>query len=168
MIVALGQRRSAARKFVPPKLMLTSMMDMFTIILIFLLFSFSEAPEKIKLGEDLQLPRSTAEAKYQQAVKIILTKTELRVDDEVVAKVQGQKIKGLSSTDAQSSKFYQRLKQFRSDVAVDAQNEEKDPPHILFLCDKSHAFETINSVIKASGLAGYPNFQFGVLEEKHK
>jgi biopolymer transport protein ExbD len=163
----LGQRRKSAQKFVPPKLMLTSMMDMFTIILIFLLFSFSETPEKIKLGEDLQLPRSTAEVKYQQALKIILTKTELRVNDEVMAKVHNQEIEGLSPTDFQSSALYKRLKQVHADAKA-KENSEKEPPHVLFLCDQSHAFKTINAVIKTSGLAGYPNFQFGVLEEKNK
>ncbi len=165
--MALGQRRRSAKKFVPPKLMLTSMMDMFTIILIFLLFSFSETPEKIQLGEDLQLPRSTAEAKYQQALKIILTQTELRVDDQLMATVHGQEIEGLTSTDYQSSALYKRLKRIREDVKA-TENDEQEPPHILFLCDKSHSFKTINSVIKTSGLAGYPNFQFGVLEEKNK
>jgi biopolymer transport protein ExbD len=168
MTVALGQRRRSAQKFVPPKLMLTSMMDMFTIILIFLLFSFSESPEKIKLGEDLQLPRSTAEAKYHQALKIILTKTELRVDDEVVAMVHGQKVEGLSSADFQSSTLYKRLKHFRADAKDKKGDGTEQPPHVLFLCDKSHSFKTINSVIKTSGLAGYPNFQFGVLEAKNK
>lgn len=165
--MALGRRRKSSRTFVPPKLMLTSMMDMFTIILIFLLFSFSESPEKIKLGEDLQLPRSTAEVKYQQALKIILTKTELRINDEVMAKVNHQEIEGLSSKDLQSSELYKRLKHFRAEAQA-KENEKKDSPHVLFLCDKSHSFKTINSVIKTTGMAGYPNFQFGVLEEKKK
>ena len=163
--MALSRRRKSARTFVPPKLMLTSMMDMFTIILIFLLFSFSDAPEKISLGKDLQLPRSTAEAQYQQALKIILTKTELRINDELMAKVHDHEIEGLSRTDLQSSDLFKRLKQFRADLKA-TQSDEKGPLHVLFLCDKSHSFKTINSVIKTSGLAGYPNFQFGVLEEK--
>lgn len=166
MIVALGQRRRSAQKFVPPRLMLTSMMDMFTIILIFLLFSFSETPEEIKLGEDLQLPRSTTEATYQQALKIILTKTELRVNDELMAKVSGQTIEGLTSADVKTSPLYKRLEKVRDDAKAQKDNGENKLPHVLFLCDKSHTFETINTVIKTSGLAGYPNFQFGVLEEK--
>ena len=166
--MALGQRRRSAQKFVPPKLMLTSMMDMFTIILIFLLFSFSEAPEKIKLGQDLQLPRSTTEATYQKALKIILTKTELRVNDEVMATVRGQSIEGLSSADFKSSRLYKRLETVRSGSKAQTDNDANTLPHVLFLCDKAHTFETINSVIKTSGLAGYPNFQFGVLQEKNE
>ncbi len=163
--MALGQRRRSSRTFVPPKLMLTSMMDMFTIILIFLLFSFSETPEKIVLGNNLELPRSTANVQYQKALKIILTKNELLVDDKVMAQVHNQQIVGLTPETFQSSPFYRRLQDIRSNVKAE-DNKDKETPHVLFLCDKSHSFKIINSVIKTSGLAGYPNFQFGVLEEK--
>jgi predicted SprT family Zn-dependent metalloprotease len=141
------------------------MMDMFTIILIFLLFSFSEQPENLTLGKDLELPRSTADTEYQQAVKIILTKNELRVNDDIMAQVQNQQIVGLAPHDLASSTLFKRLKRYRTGLAAEKDADQKIP-HVLFLCDKSHSFQTINSVIKTSGLAGYPNFQFGVLEEK--
>ncbi len=162
----LCNRKRTTRKFSPPKLMLTSMMDMFTIILIFLLFSFSEEPENLKLDKDLELPRSTAEAGYQKALKIILTKNELRLEDEVMAQLDRGRVVGLEPQDLKSSALYQRLKGNRSQSGGD-NTEAKEPPHILFLCDKSHSFKTINNVIKTAGLAGYPNFQFGVLEEKN-
>ena len=57
--MALGKRRKGAGQFVPPKLQITSMMDMFTIILIFLLFSFSDKPETITLDKhSVQVRRS--------------------------------------------------------------------------------------------------------------
>lgn len=164
--MALTKRKRLSRTFVPPKLMLTSMMDMFTIILIFLLFSFSEEPEKLQLGKDLELPRSTAEVGYQKALKIILTKNELRINDEVMAQVQDHKIVGLEPQDLKASAFFQRLKSSRAQD-VDQPGTAPEASHVLFLCDKSHSFKTINNVIKTAGLAGYPNFQFGVLEEKN-
>ena len=165
--MALGKHRKQSQKFVPPKLMLTSMMDMFTIILIFLLFSFSENPETLKLDKDLELPHSSAELGYQKAIKLVLSKKELRLNDELMAEVQNRQIVGLSIDDPMSSTLYQRLKTKRAEQtssATDGQTQEA--PHILFLCDKSTSFKTINKVIKTAGLAGYPNFQFAVLEEK--
>ena len=162
--MALGKNKMRSRKFVPPKLMLTSMMDMFTIILIFLLFSFSENPEDLKLDRDLELPTSTAEGDYQEAIKIVLSQKELRLNDEVMSAVQGRQIAGLTNDNLEGSSLFQGLKTYRieSEKSVDGQ---EPPSHVLFLCDKSHSFQTINSVIKTAGLAGYPNFQFAVLEE---
>jgi len=162
--VALGKSKRRSKKFVPPKLMLTSMMDMFTIILIFLIFSFSEAPEDLKLDKDLELPRSSTKTEYQEAVKIVLSQKELRLNDEVMALVEGRGIAGLRDDDLEGSSLFQRLKTFRAE-SENTEDDQVSPSHILFLCDKSHSFKTINTVIKTAGLAGYPNFQFAVLEE---
>lgn len=162
--MALGDRRRKKQKYIPPKLMLTSMMDMFTIILIFLLFSFSETPETINLGKNLDLPRSNSKAGYQQAIKIVLSKTELRVNDEVMAEVQNHEIVGLPVGDLKSSSLFQRLKTYRETNKLE--DAESEAQHVLFMCDKTHSFTTINNVIKTAGLAGFPNFQFAVLEEK--
>jgi biopolymer transport protein ExbD len=164
--VALGSRRRKPQKFIPPKLMLTSMMDMFTIILIFLLFSFSENPETISLNKDLELPRSSAELGYQKTIQIVLSKDALVLNDEIMSEVQGHSIPGLDPDDPAASTLYQRLKARRSEQTAEADDAGGQAPHILFLCDKAHSFKTINSVIKAAGMAGYPNFQFAVLEEK--
>jgi biopolymer transport protein ExbD len=165
--MALARRKKQSQKFVPPKLMLTSMMDMFTIILIFLLFSFSANPEHMKLDKDLELPHSTAEQGYQKTIKIVLSQKELRLNDEVMAEVQNDQIVGLAPEDLKSSTLYQRLKAKRAEQTLAAKpGETREAPNILFLCDKSHSFRTINEVIKTAGMAGYPNFQFAVLEEK--
>ena len=165
--MALGRRKRQSQKFIPPKLMLTSMMDMFTIILIFLLFSFSSNPETLKLDKDLELPRSTAQQGYQKTLKLVLSKKELRLNDEVMAEVHNQQIVGLSDADLKASTLFQRLETKRTTQAADSgENAQQEAPHILFLCDKSFSFKTINSVIKTAGMAGYPNFQFAVLEEK--
>ena len=162
--MALGKSKKRSKKFVPPKLMLTSMMDMFTIILIFLIFSFSEAPQDLKLDKDLELPTSSTKAEYQEAVKIVLSQKELRLNDEVMALVEGRGITGLRDNNLEDSSLFQRLKTFRAESET-TEDGQVPPTHILFLCDKSHSFKTINTVIKTAGLAGYPNFQFAVLEE---
>lgn len=163
--MTLANKNRRVRKFKPPALMLTSMMDMFTIILIFLLFSFSENPEKLTLDKDLELPKSSAQGEYNKSVKIVLSKKELRLNDEVMATVQGQSLSGFKEGDLTSSALFQRLKTYLKD-AGETTGETAVAPHILFLCDQYHSFKTINSVIKTAGLAGYPNFQFAVLEEK--
>ena len=164
--MALSKINKRAGKFKPPVLMLTSMMDMFTIILIFLLCSFSEHPEKLKLDQNLELPKSSSQSEYSKTIKVILSKNELRLNNEVMATVHGSTIQGLSGVDPKTSSFFQRLQTFykTKDELTDP-SDKKQEAHLLFLCDKSHSFGTINTVIKTAGLAGYPNFQFAVLQE---
>ena len=179
--MALGQTKHK-RKFSPPGLMLTSMMDMFTIILIFLLFSFSEKPETMTMDKALDLPVSSTEQEYDQAAKIVLSRNQLLLNDEVMAVVENNQIVGLDPDNLEQSALFQRLKAYRTehqnnqpigevpnegvatDPAATNADSKEDVSHVLFLCDKSHSFKTINNVIKTAGLAGFPNFQFAVLE----
>lgn len=151
-----------------PKLMLTSMMDMFTIVLLFLLCSLSDKPESIRLDKDLELPKSSAEISYDQNLKITLTKSQLMIDDEMIAEVENGKISGLDEKDLKTSLLYKRLQENfekSKEKAVETKEDKPKDQQVVFVCDKSHEFKVINQVIKTAGLAGYPNFQFAVLKE---
>jgi biopolymer transport protein ExbD len=162
--MALGNMRTHSKKFVPPKLMITSMMDMFTIILIFLLFQFSEKPETINLTKDLELPQSTAKTEHEETVKLVLTQNSLHIGEELLGHVEQDRITGLDPQNLENSLLYQRLAaQFAKSTIAGEEDQSKN--HILLLCDRRHSFKTISSIVKTAALAGYPNFQFGVLEE---
>jgi len=141
-------------------------MDTFTIILIFLIFSFSETPEHHQLNKELELPSSNTEVDYRKTVEITLTKNELRLNDEVMAAVKNRQIDGIQDENLTSSSLYKRLKGLREQKTETDDSKPEPAPHVLFLCDKSYSFKTINQVIKTAGMAGYPNFQFAVLEGK--
>ena len=162
--MALGHMRPRAKKFVPPKLMITSMMDMFTIILIFLLFQFSEKPENIHMLEDIELPKSTAKMDHTETIKVVLTQKGLHINDDLIARVKKGRVIGLDPQNLKASVLYQSLeKQYAKAGRKDDEKQPKE--HILLLCDKRHSFKTINDIVKTAALAGYPNFQFGVLKE---
>ena len=143
--------------------MLTSMMDMFTIILIFLLCSFSNDPKTPGGIKELELPRSTAESNYSDSIQIVLSRDQLKLNDDVMARVDKETIIGMDPDNLKESSLYRRLRALY-DKDKSSEEMESEPRHVLFICDKRNSFRTINTVIKTAGLAGYPNFQFAVLE----
>lgn len=170
--MSLSAKRQCRRQFVVPRLMITSMMDMFTIILIFLLFSFSDNPEKIQLENDLELPHSSAQEDYSDSIRLVLSQGSLLLDGEIVATLNDGQLEGLNPARLKESDLYKRLVAHKSlseaqpvDSGVDWMQEKGKQNQILFLCDKKHPFKIINPVIKAAGMAGFPNFQFAVIEE---
>src|SRR6056297_3359199 len=78
------------KKKKPGGLMLTSLLDMFTIILIFLIVSFEAEDYEFKLDPDLKLPESTASSVFKPAVNLALTPGSLKIgQDEIVPLDQG-------------------------------------------------------------------------------
>ncbi len=166
--MALGQLRRQKKKAVVPKLQITAMMDMFTIIMIFLLVSFSSKPERMSLEDGMELPHSSAKMDYAKDVRLVLSTTALTLQGEVLGELTDARLGGIDPADLRSSDLYRKLCACREEadaLAAAGESPEKNPSHLLFLCDKRVPFETINQVIKTAGMAGYPNLQFAVLEK---
>jgi biopolymer transport protein ExbD len=162
--MALGKLKKHTKHFVPPKLQITSMMDMFTIILIFLLFSFSNKPETMSLQKDMKLPKSTADLGYKENINLVLSQTSLELGGKVIGTVKDGSVIGLDPKNLKTSTLYERLRSTRESTDK-LRGDSNTKQHILFLCDKRLPFKTINCVVKAAAMAGYPNFQFGVLKK---
>ena len=163
--MALGEMRKHKKRFVPPTVQITSMMDMFTIIIIFLLFSFSSDPEKNPLDKDMRLPESTAKLDYRESAKLVLTRTSLKLGDKMLATIEDDKVVGLDPDDLKASSLYSRLKMHRYESQMQKKEGSLESP-LLFLCDKRLSFKTINQVVKTAAMAGYPNFKFAVLNKQ--
>ena len=161
--MALGNVRSRRKRAPEPKLQITAMMDMFTIIMIFLLVSFSSRPDTFALDGNIELPRSTAKLDYTKNIQLVLSQEALQLDGERLGRVEGEAIGGLDPANLRASVLYQRLRQSREE-ADRLGDEAEGKPQVLFFCDKALPFDTINQVIKTAGMAGYPNLQFAVLQ----
>jgi biopolymer transport protein ExbD len=158
-----GTKTRRSNKLIVPKLQITAMMDMFTIIMIFLLVSFSSNPEKMRLDKDIQLPESTAEQDYVKNIKLVVSESSIEIEGETVAEVRSGEISDFDGELTKTTLFH-RLRSFR-EIADQQNGDEKKAEHLLFFCDKRLPFKTINKIIKTAGMAGYPNLQFAVLEK---
>src|SRR5580698_9132405 len=84
-------RKAIARNRTEPEinfLNITAMMDMMTIILVFLLKSLSTSSASIPQSDDLTMPKSvlTTEAS-QEGLAVLISKSHIVVDDAVVCPV---------------------------------------------------------------------------------
>lgn len=82
---------SAAKKHASDEegaLNMNSMMDMMTIILLFLLKSYSTEGALITASEDLKLPESTRKDKPSKMVAVAVGNTAITVNDNVIASIK--------------------------------------------------------------------------------
>src|SRR3954453_10386815 len=79
---------SSARKLSEPDVVkdlnITPMMDMMTIILVFLLKTFSSSTSTITFDQNLQVPKSMTQLKPKEAVSVTITKKIVLVEGDAI------------------------------------------------------------------------------------
>ena len=151
----------------PPGLMLTSLLDMFTIILIFLIVSFEAEDYDFKLNSDLKLPDSSARSVLKPAVDIAITPNALLVDREEVVKLSNGKFDSKVYRDQEIPKLVELLKEryeVVKEVAVDEESGE-DNAIIVVQADKSLDYETIYMVLRSAALGGFVKYRLAIMKK---
>ncbi len=152
--MAMKRRLTDADKL--PSLNLNSMMDMLSIILVFLLSNISAEEQDFVIAPDLTLPNSNSDLGFTKAVQVKLTTKELLLEDTFVAKVSGDKIVGAEIDKGKIVPLYNMMQRYKN------LGKDKDNTTVVFQADKEFPFSLINDVMRTAALAGYPNFRFTI------
>jgi biopolymer transport protein ExbD len=83
-----ARRRARARAEEVSELNITAMMDMMTIILVFLLKSWSASSLSVNLSDQLRIPQSTAQVQPQDEINVTISLGEVAVNDRAVVRAE--------------------------------------------------------------------------------
>lgn len=150
------------------KIQITSMVDMFVILLVFLLKSFSTSPVQITPNQDLTLPESTVSADPQDVLKLVVSKNGIFVEDKKVVELQSGELLPEDS-DKTDSQFIRKLfeeldvqaKKTRNIASVN-ETVEFDGK-ILMQADRDLPYAMLQKVLYTSMLAGYADMKLAVI-----
>lgn len=149
------------------KLTLTSMMDMFTIILVFLLKTYSTEGRLVSPSEYLTLPHSTVEQPAEVGLDVVVSKQIVMVNNESVALVadlvnnnpkvvEGGIIKPLRDR----LRYYSReAKRLEADYGIRFSGK------VTIQGDKDLAYSELVKVMRTCGVSDYPNMRLIVYRE---
>lgn len=137
---------------------ITSMTDMFTILLVFLLQSFASADVQIDPVEGLRLPTSNTEKNPVHGVRIIITKNELTIEKEKLALIKNNEVEG-AAIDSNDSNFIKPLFVALQKINKEAEAGKEKPGKILFQADQEIPYSTIRKVMYTASMAGFPNLK---------
>lgn len=136
---------------------ITSMTDMFTILLVFLLQTYSTSDVQIEPVNGLRLPTSNTDRNPVDGVKISLSPTELKFDQMKLANVQNQMIEA-SAIDANDSNFIKPL--FEQLQKFNKENEKSAKiGKVLFQADQDLPYGVVRKVMYTASMAGFPNLK---------
>lgn len=149
-------------------LSMNSLLDIMTIILVFLLKSYSSDPVQLKAAADLKPPFSTADLKPQESTVVTVTLNNILVDDTTVVSLESGKVAAadLSSGSFLIDPLFQKLND-----AVDHQkrvyqyqkNKEFDGLCTI-VADRHVPFKLLSQVMYTAGQATFGKFKFMVVK----
>ncbi len=150
------------RKRRPMTLQLTSLLDMFTIILVFLLESFQAEDEDFTLHAGLTLPESTARSPFKPAVNVALSATAVFVEgDEVHPLRDGGRATKAEYDAGVLPAVADAVEAAWADRAASA---ESDEIVASIQADETIPYETIDLVMRSAAHRGC--FRFRLVVEK--
>jgi biopolymer transport protein TolR len=141
-------------------LQLVSLMDIFTILVFFLLVNSSDV-EVLPNAKDVQLPESTAEAKARESVVVLVTEDALLVQGRPVAKIADvMRLKGLIIPELKAALESQTDRTLRQDAKDDAENRE-----VTIMGDKEIPYALLKKVMATCTDADYGRLSLAVLQK---
>ena len=142
-----GRRRSTAT------LSLTSLMDIFTILVFFLLVSQQDAAD---IPEDVVLPESTAEEVPEEMVTIQVSGQRILVQDREVARVD----EVMENEEREIPALIQAL-EAQAERAV----RERDFRQAMIMADREIPYALLERIMRSANQTPYTQLSFAVLRE---
>jgi biopolymer transport protein ExbD len=152
MMKARGKRQQFAG------LMLTSMVDMFTLLVIFLLSNFSASGDLLLSAKDIKLPKAKVTSELERALVAAISPTTITVEGEKVAETADL----MRSEDPRIPEMTDKLLE-RKRVVTQLMGADKFKGQLIIQSDGDIDFKVIKKVMYAATEAGYDAFQYAVI-----
>ncbi len=131
---------SGKRKNLIFSLNLTTLIDAFCILVIFLLSNMNGQLQNIQIGKDMVLPMSRQSDLMDQGLVVRLEKDGFTVDE-----------KKISTADLLTK------------ALVDAKATGLNKNSIIIQADRQSDFSAVSTILRAAGIAGFEKYMFAVL-----
>ena len=142
------------------KMNLTSLMDVFTILVFFLLVN-SGSVEVLDAPKEVQLPESKVETKPRETVVIFVSPEEVLVQGHSAARVDDI----LAAEDGATDRITARLAELRDNVVGPSTLAVAGSLEVTILADKSVPFIVIKRIMSTCTGEGYENVSLAVLQK---
>jgi biopolymer transport protein ExbD len=143
-----------------PKMNLTSLMDVFTILVFFLLVN-SGSVELVEAPKNVQLPEAREETKPRETVVIFISPEDVLVQGEVVARTADI----LDSDNDFIGSITERLAEIEDSVVGPSTMAAAASREVTILADKSVPFIVIRKVMSTCTGGGYENVSLAVIQK---
>lgn len=154
------KRMGRNRKKKLPALNLTSLMDVFTILVFFLLVNSSNS-EVLEPPKKITLPDSVVEMKPKETAVIVVSENEVTVQGEIVALVE-EIAKSKQDAIVGISNKLEDIKKNVIGISTKAVSESRE---VTILSHKTVPFKVLRKVMSSCTFAGYEKISLAVIQK---
>lgn len=152
-------KRMGRNKTVIPKMNLTSLMDVFTILVFFLLVNSGQS-EILETPKQVKLPESTTESAPHETVVIFVSPEQIVVQGEPVISMAD-----VMATPGRIEPIGARLEALKGTVIGRSTQAVAESQEVTVLADKSVPFDVIRRVLSTCTAQGYTNISLAVMQK---
>ncbi len=147
---------------------ITPMMDMMTILLVFLLKQFAVEASVASMAEGLVLPKSTIETRREQAVNITVTQNAVLVEGDAVTAVRAGSVDPSVKRDGANGYYITPLVDVLTKHAnrlkkIGAMGGTQFDGTAMVMVDKNTPYRLLSEVLYSAGQAEFKNYHLVVI-----
>lgn len=142
----LAPKSEGKQRSIVADLLLTALIDAFSILVIFLLMSFSSTGEIIYMGKGMELPKSSQADQIDRTPIVKVDENKLFLEDKEVT----------------ANTLTAALLDVRKKYAESRPNEEF-PPVLTIQADRRVKYEILNQIVVAASQSGISDIKFAIL-----
>jgi biopolymer transport protein ExbD len=168
-----ARRKARAAQGEIRELNIVAMMDMMTILLVFLLKSYQASAINVNMGEDLSIPQSTTQLHPQENITVTISLREVTVNERRAVDVRGGAIPAAAKEGGRADAFYvgavfDALKKEVDKQKYIAQYNKAAPftGRLNVVADKGIPYRTLMEVLYTAGQAELGEYKFMVLKDE--
>jgi len=153
-------KRMSRNRMIVPKMNLTSLMDVFTILVFFLLVN-SATTEVLETPQNITLPASVIEDKPRETVVIFVSPKDVTVQGEFVVETAA-----ILESDSQNIRpIAVRLAELSQSVIGLSTQTIADSQEVTILADRSIPFSVVKRIMSTCTVEGYVRISLAVLQK---
>jgi biopolymer transport protein ExbD len=148
-------------------LQITSMADIFIILLVFLLKSYASSAMTVTPSAGMSLPQAFGQEGAVDALKVEISEKAVNIEGQPIAELSSYKFEpsdvmsnGVSQT---LSKALDRERQKQMLISK-ANSDVKADPRIIVIADRHVPYSTVKAVLASAALNGYTDFKLAVVK----
>jgi biopolymer transport protein ExbD len=158
-----SSHHSSAKKATNADLLITPLVDMFVIIVLFLIANFSATGEILNMTKDVQLPSAAHVKELELAPVVMVTTTDVIMNGIAVARVEDISREEYLSIPALEERLREEKKQ-TEELHAAAADGHAFTGDVNIQGHKEIPFKVLKRVMFSAQNAGYGNINFAVLD----